>query len=303
MIARVFLSALVLQAALPAAEVSHSWREGALDLNFDDGSARLEWVSPVAFRVFRRWGSGTLNHSQINHDPVLVALEDAGPVLRMTTRYLTVEVSKANPNIQVRNGSSPVASISLERAGQDIEVLFAPMDHVYGLGGGGSPTLDLHGKMVERANGFLYTSNGYGVYTPSPQPVIYDLAKGSAQARKADQIEFAFYYGASPKEILEQHLTVSGQTEVTIDSLPLLRPERLPKEATKLAVDIANIRRIEVAIDVEISRASVQLPSHGIGELSQRIQIISCEKRHAIVECQALSGPHLSTDFVQFGIV
>jgi hypothetical protein len=233
MVVRVFLTALILQSALSAAVVNHSWREGTLALTLDDGSARIEWVSPVAFRVFRRWGGGAVQHSDIMHDPVLVALEEIGPTLRMTTRYLTVEVSKANSSIQVRNGSTAVASISMEREGSDIEVRFSPMDHVYGLGGGGSPTLDLRGKTVEQANGFFYTSN-YGVFLPGKQPVTYDLSKGSAVAHKSDQIEFTLYHGGSLKEILEQHLTVAGQTEVTVDSLPLLRPERIPKEATKL---------------------------------------------------------------------
>src|SRR5580692_2641801 len=124
MLARVFLSAVVLQAALSAAVLTHTWREGALDLNLDDGSARVEWISPVAVRVFRRWGTGLIDHSQINHDPVLVAIEDTDAALRMITRYLTVEVSKANLSIQVRNGSTPVASISMDRRSPDIEVRF-----------------------------------------------------------------------------------------------------------------------------------------------------------------------------------
>ncbi len=82
MLARVVLGAVIAQSAFSAAVVTHSWREGSLDLTLDDGSARLEWISPVAFRVFRRWDTGPIDSSQIKHDPVLVALEDAGPVLQ-----------------------------------------------------------------------------------------------------------------------------------------------------------------------------------------------------------------------------
>jgi hypothetical protein len=235
MLARVVLSTVILQSALSAAVVTHSWREGILDLKLDDGSARLEWISPVTFRVFRRWDSGAIDSSVVKHDPVLVALDEADPVLKMTTRYLTVEVSKSDPTIQVRNGSTPIASISMERRKPDIEIRFSPMDHVYGLGGGESPTLDLRGRRVEQARGFFYTNKGYGVYLPAKETVAYDLATGRGLLRNADQIEFAFYHGGAPKEILEQHLIVAGQTEVTLDSLPLLRQERVPKEATKLA--------------------------------------------------------------------
>jgi hypothetical protein len=233
MLGRVVLGTVVLQGALSAAVVTHSWREGTLDLKLDDGSARLEWISPVTFRVFRRWGGSAIESPQIKHDPVLVALDDSGPALRMTTRFLTVELSRANTSIQVRNGSTPVASISMERPSYDISVRFSPMDHVYGLGGGGSSTLDLHGMSVKQAGAFFYTSNGYGVYLPGAQVVTYDLMLGRAFLRNEDRIEFAFYHGGSPKEILEQHLTVAGQTEVTIDSLRLL-VDGVPKEATKL---------------------------------------------------------------------
>lgn len=234
---RLLSGVLVLQGALSAAVVGHSWRDGALDLRLDDGSARIEWISGVAFRVLRRWDKSPIESSPVHHDPVLVALDAPGPALRMTTRYLTVEVSVATPVIQVRNGNTPVASISMERLSGDIQVRFSPLDHVYGLGGGGSPTLDLHGRSVDESNGFFFTSNGYGVYMPG-QPATYDLAKGSVLRQNADQIEFAFYHGAVPKEILEQHLTVAGQTEVTADSLPLLRADRVPREATKLPTNL-----------------------------------------------------------------
>lgn len=238
MLGRVALGAVIVQSAFSAAVVAHSWREGSLDLTLDDGAGRVEWISPVAFRVLRRWDAAPIDSLQIKHDPVLVALEDSGSVLKMTTRYLTLEVSKADAVVKVRNGSTPVASISMEKRGPDIEARFSPMDHVYGLGGGGSSALDLHDRKLEQANGFFYTNNGYGVYLPGKEVVAYDLAAGTALKRNAAQIEFAFYHGGAPKEILEQNLIVAGQTEVTIDSLALLRPERVPKEATKLGQKI-----------------------------------------------------------------
>lgn len=233
MFGRVFLTAIVLHYAVAADVVKHSWRDGTLDLTLDDGSAQLEWISPVAFHFVRHWNETPLGPAQIHHDPVLVALDDSGPLIRMTTRYLTVEIP-ASLSILVRNGNTQVASISMEHPGRDVEVLFSPMDHVYGLGGEASSTLDLHGQTVERAGGFFYTSNQYAVYLPSTQNVRYDLSKGSALLRNSGQLEFAFYHGTAPREMLEQHLAIAGQTEVTIDSLGLLRADRVPREATKL---------------------------------------------------------------------
>src|SRR5271170_1409403 len=127
MFARVFLSAILLQCAVSAAIVKHSWHEGTLDLTLDDGSAQLEWISPVAFHFVRHWNATPAGPPQLHHDPVLVALDDSGPVIRMTTRYLTVEIP-ANLSIQVRNGTTQIASIVMERAGRDTEVHFSPMD-------------------------------------------------------------------------------------------------------------------------------------------------------------------------------
>jgi Glycosyl hydrolases family 31 len=222
---RLLLSAMF-AANLPAAVLSHTWRGSKLDLTLDDGSALVEWISPTSIRVARQWNATPTNLSKITHDPVLVALEDSPKSFVMKTRYITVEIPKANFGVQVRTGETPIASISVERT----QTRFVPMEHVFGLKGNNSPTLDLHGQKIERANGLLLTS-GYGVYLPPPQIATYELDKGAIIAANSNAIEFLFYHGATPKEIFEQHLIATGYTEVADD---VLASFQIPKEATKL---------------------------------------------------------------------
>src|SRR5437016_297023 len=144
MLARVLLSALLSHAVFGASVLSHRWLESKLDLNLDDGTAQIEWVSPTSIRVFRQWSATPSAQLQIKHDPMLVALEDLPAQIRMRTRYITVEISKANSQIQIRTGETLIVSINIERTA----VQLAPIDRVYGLRGGGSKTLDLRGKVV-----------------------------------------------------------------------------------------------------------------------------------------------------------
>ncbi len=55
-----------------------------------------------------------------------------------------------------------------------------------------------------------------------PALCTFDLGAGTIQAARPQTIDFIFYYGPSPKEILEQHQIVVGRAE---------GPTPLPKKA------------------------------------------------------------------------
>ena len=62
---------------------------------------------------------------------------------------------------------------------------------------------------------------------------------------------------------------------------------RLPRRAiepAELAIDVANIGRIEMAVNVEICRAAVLRASHRVSKLAQAIEIVSGEQRDAVFE-------------------
>ena len=60
--------------------------------------------------------------------------------------------------------------------------------------------------------------------------------------------------------------SLSGDAKGIFDVVRVsIRLARRAKEAAELAVNVANIRRIEMTIDVEVSRAAVFLPPHRVG--------------------------------------
>ena len=59
---------------------------------------------------------------------------------------------------------------------------------------------------------------------------------------------------------------LSGDAQRIVDVVRVsIGLTRRAKEAAELAINVANVRRIEMAIDVEVSRASVLLPPHRVG--------------------------------------
>ncbi len=182
--------------------LSHQWREGKLTLKLDDGSAEIEWITPIAFHVTRLWGSGDAPVlSKISHEAISPALEDAGPAIAMKTRYITLEVNRADMALRVSAAGSPIATETLVRANglAELQLNLKPDEKTFG-----SPQ-------------FFFTRDGYGIFY---------------RDRQANSIDYCFYYGPSPKEIFEQHSITIGSNEVKSDKLDLLTRDQLPKQAT-----------------------------------------------------------------------
>ncbi len=59
---------------------------------------------------------------------------------------------------------------------------------------------------------------------------------------------------------------------------------RRAKETAKLAINVANVRRIEMTIDVEVSRAPVFRSPDSVGKFAQRVEILGAEEGNAVVE-------------------
>jgi hypothetical protein len=202
-----FALLFALAASVHAGVVSQEWMEGTLSLKLDDGAAQIEWIGPRAFRVVRSWGSAEVTEgARIAHPHVDVRREE----LRMVSRYLTVDVDR-DSGLVVWNGANQIATVGISRSSRGAEVAFAPMSRVYGLRGGGRGNLNLHSEKLARGRGFFFTSDGYGVFMVAPALCAFDFDKGAVEAQGAEEIEFVFYYGPTPKEILEQHTLVTGR--------------------------------------------------------------------------------------------
>jgi alpha-glucosidase (family GH31 glycosyl hydrolase) len=220
----------VICSALNAAVVSRNWADGKLTLKLDDGTAEVEWLTPVSFRFARSFGNSTLPTTHVAHESITPSFEDTSDALTMKSRYLTVEINRADEHIRVRSGDTQVTD-QIARPSA-VQFTFKSDERVFGLMADGAK-LNLRGEKLERRHGFFFTSAGFGIYLESPETCVFDLSTGSIQS-PASSIEYDFYYGPTAKEILEQHETVHPHNEVKAESLDLLPPDRLPKQATRL---------------------------------------------------------------------
>lgn len=223
--------------------LSRDWDEGKLTLKLDDGSAEIDWITPVTFRVSRNWGPG-VGPSRMTHEPILPAFEDAGQTISMKTRYITLVIDRGDMAMHVKSGDTPISDSAIARTSDAVELHLGLKqdERVFGLLGGSSSTgLNLRGQKLERRQGFLLTSGGYGMLMLSHGPWTFDLTEGVVRRAGAESIDYLFYYGPTPKEILEQHATaLNVNREVKSAALDLLSPEQLPKQAMRLPYGAAS---------------------------------------------------------------
>src|ERR1041385_6130211 len=98
---------LVTMAGGEGAVVSQPGRRRELTFKPEDGGTRMEWLSPVAFRLARSWrGEGDVL-PRIRHERTVPELEDSGATFTMRTRYLTVDLDRADLNLRVTAADTP----------------------------------------------------------------------------------------------------------------------------------------------------------------------------------------------------
>lgn len=183
-----------------------------------EGRAELEWVSASTFRFARSWEALPRRATPINKTAVGVTAEDLGPRWRFTTRYLRVDVEKTAGRLEIRDTDLPLTTGTVVREGPSVvvEETVGAAERFYGLGSRGTANLDLRGSIVETKKAFLISSGGYGEYFRSGT-CRFDLAASRPDRRRVtvqgNRVEYFFYYGPTPKEIVEEHLGAAAEVE------------------------------------------------------------------------------------------
>jgi glycosyl hydrolase family 31 len=235
---------LMVVGAAQAGVVSRDWRGGKLKLQLNDGTAEMEWISSVAFRFARSWeGAPAAALSPIAHDPVQPTFEESGSTIIMRTKYITAELDRSDLKLRVKSGDTAVTNMELAKTdhGAEMQLTMSPEEKVFGLMGGETGHLNSRGETLFRRDGLFFTSAGYGIFVPGPADCFFNTLSGRIAAQGRRSFEYAFYYGPTPKEILEQHRALTPKGEVTGNSLALLGAARvLPKEATPLPTNAIN---------------------------------------------------------------
>jgi hypothetical protein len=202
--------------AAPAGIVSRDWKDATLTLKLDDGAAEIEWISPTSFRYTRTWGPQADRLPKIAHDPVKVDFEDRPSGLFMRTRYMNLDLDRASLTLRAKSSDTLIAEIDLARQGDGARLHLSPMEKVLG-------------RLP-----FFIVRSGYGVNVRGCGKCTLDAARGAISAPNTQSLEFVFYYGPAPKEILDQHQTVTGPSGIPATAVIVLTPNRVPASATAL---------------------------------------------------------------------
>src|SRR5205823_1305670 len=115
-----------------------------------------------------------------------------------------------------------------------------PHVRFYGLGAREDGAVDLRGTRTAAIKPFLISSAGYGEWHVAPGSYSFDLGRAKAdrcriEIHGASKVDYYFFFGPTPKEILEQHMLVDAPMErISPSKFQLLRPSELPPQATIL---------------------------------------------------------------------
>jgi len=241
----IFVQLLLCGGYLYGGEVQSSRQRGnVLVFQLADGQGELEWVSASSFRFSRFWGPPKRRRAPIKGEKVDVSRKDLGAHLEFSTSYFKLEIEKSSLRVTAKNsGERLMADLSeVRKVGGAVilERTADPSEKYYGLGLRATPNVDLRGQKIKAGKPFLISSRGYAEYYTSPGTYTFDLASSNPDRRRVtieggDSLEYFFYYGPSPKEILEEHLAVAGGIG-NFDSADfgILESSRLPKGAIAL---------------------------------------------------------------------
>ena len=189
-----------------------------IEFQLDRGGAEMLWVTPSTFR-FRRTLNGFLPElTAPDREPVEVEIDDMPGALRLRTKFLDITIQKHGLLLRVRRADGAPLMTDLSEAapaagGVTWDRQAQPGEEFYGLGPSTDPAFGLRGKMVRAEVPLLISTAEYGEYHPVLGSYGFDFTAPDRYRITAPGIDYYFYYGPTPKEILEEHNAVRPAAE------------------------------------------------------------------------------------------
>jgi len=244
---RAFGILLLAATPLAAATLISSFREGnTIFLRLSDGSAQIEWLTDSSFRFTRNWDGNFVRGPAWNPQPVVVSVNETADSLAVSSKYFTLTISKQGVLVSTAepNGAVIMSDVS-EASRQDGSITWersAPLRaRFFGLGARSDSTVELRGSRVAAKNPFLLSTLGYGELHVAPGDYSFDMARAKPdryriEARRSSKIDYYFFYGPAPKEVLEQMLALNGPIErLNPSQFDLLKLAEVPKDVPVLS--------------------------------------------------------------------
>ena len=190
-------------------------------LEGDGRSALLQWLSESSFRFCLTPGAGSCSaHAVSVAEQPTPSRQDTTEAYGFRTKFLAVTVEKRSLRLRVAAASGEVLVDDLravEFPGGDIVVerSAGESERFFGLGARPSSPLNIRRTRVKATTPFLLSSSGYGLHHSGPGAYTFGLADVEPGRYRifidhSPALDFFFYYGPSPKEILEEHKRAVG---------------------------------------------------------------------------------------------
>lgn len=185
-------------------------RKNTTELQLARGTAEVEFLSASTFRL-QRCPSAVCAGRPEPQDKVEVTVTRKADVVEFLTTYLRVEVDTKTGLATVHTVRTPKLLFRETAAGADFGWVPGADEQFYGLGPRDQETLDIRGQTIATTRPLLLSSAGYGLFFGVPGAYHFQLGKDPrVSGPLAQRLEYFFYYGPTPKEILTEHVGVVG---------------------------------------------------------------------------------------------
>lgn len=308
MISRRDTLALLCGAPLAAAVTNWSHDQQGARFELTDGSGEIHWISASSFRVVRRWPDSA-PHTRSSEHSVDFTATDAGEHVLLTTKYLSVRISKASFRLKVETTAGDevllqeLTPAAKSTDGTCLNFGSRADEEYFGLGPRGDANLSARGSRVDSEWPLLISSAGFGMFHSGASRFDFDFSGGHrVLGRQADRVDYCFYYGPSPKEVLEEHKQVRPMRASGLYDYGVRKPGLLPREATMLpgATVLDLVRAANHAAMSGLHVPAIDLArlgdSSGMRQLAAVMPVVLCPSAPAgLAQMRAKLAPYFVT--------
>lgn len=264
--------AFLLAAAAPASVVSSEIRGNAVVFRLTDGEARLDWLTPAAFRWTRVRAGATLP-AILDREPVPFTPSERDGWLVFANKYLSVEVSRMDAHLRVLTASGQLLRNDLAR----------PQERRWG-----------------SEDGFVLSSLGYG-----------ELRRNGTSASDPPERLF-YYGPSLKEVLEQHMLAQGQPDGLGPEVVEILRPSGRPRETTppaNVAVSSWSALRDVVRRLLDASMTAILYPSVDLqlfsGVIQERAEqlaavlpvVVDSRAERALLSARNAWKPYLITYF------
>jgi len=212
------------------------------------GHALVEWVSESTFRFcLGREASSCAAGGVEKEEALEVERTESESSHRFTTEFLDVIVDRTSLQLRVLDSEGKSLMEDLgeplrSNGGLVVERSAGTAERFFGLGMRGRTPIDARRQRIEAMTPLLVSSQGYGLHHVAPGDYVFELASEQPDTyriliRNAAWLDFYFYYGPRPKDVLEEHRKVTGAPEMPKSwQFGVIARNQRPRGATPLPV-------------------------------------------------------------------